>query len=134
MRNFTLKRIASDGNRTFGVLIDNAVPFAVTLEDAWKSNEQNVSCIPAGTYLCTRIDSPRFGKTFEVRDVEGRDHILFHCGNTEEDTHGCILVGEEFGTLGSSAAPAILRSRAGFQEFMKRLERDTEFLLCILWT
>ena len=41
-----LKRIALTERGTFGVLLDNGVPFAVTLEREWMNNEPSVSCIP----------------------------------------------------------------------------------------
>ena len=130
MYQMTLKRIASNPSRTFGVLIDNdGDPFAVTLEDPWNGNEVNISCIPFGKYLCKKRHSPRFGDTYEVKDVQGRTHILFHKGNTEEDTHGCILIGEEFGYLGGD--PAILNSGKGYKEFKRKLFGVPEFLLNI---
>jgi len=134
MRTMVLKRVASNFDGTFGVLIDGAgvVPFALTLEDQWKNNQKNISCIPHGYYTCRRVISPRFGETFEVLEVPGRTHILFHSGNTHEHTQGCILVGEEFGYLGPTIS--ILSSRRGFAEFMHRLEGIEEFSLAVLWT
>ena len=40
----------------------------------------------------------------ELIDVPGFSHILIHCGNTEKDTSGCILLGDSLspGYLGSS--------------------------------
>jgi hypothetical protein len=29
----------------------------------------------------------------EIRDVPNFTHILLHCGNTDDDTDGCLLVG-----------------------------------------
>jgi hypothetical protein len=72
--------------------------FAIA-EDDWLDNKPTVSAIPAGLYLCKRVVSPRFGPTFEVTKVPGRSKILFHNGNTEEDTLGCLLLGERFGAL-----------------------------------
>lgn len=126
----TLLRIGANQDGTFGVLKDGNVPFALTLEKEWINNRPNISCIPNGSYVCRRVNSPRFGETFEVADVQGRTHILFHKGNTEDDSRGCILIGEEFGPLGDKEV-AVLSSNRGFKEFMQRLKGQVEFQLII---
>lgn len=108
-----------------------------TLEEEDLGNQRNVSSIPTGTYVCRRVDSPRFGETFEVTGVPGRSHILFHAGNTEENTRGCILVGKMFGVLNvldedtgeRQHKLATLRSRDAFDEFMAFFEGVDEWLL-----
>lgn len=125
-----LKRVSYSLVATFGVLIHERIPFAVTLENPWLANERNVSCIPEGEYECVRVQSPRFGDTFEVLAVPGRSHILFHKGNVAEDTSGCILVGEEFGTLHGDKA--VLRSGAGYGEFLRLLEGAGRFNLSVV--
>jgi len=132
MKELTLKRINGEGNEhgTFGVLLDGKIPFAVTLEPPWKDNQVNVSCILDGEFACRRVMSPKYGSTFEVADVFGRSHILFHWGNTERNTQGCILVGEEYGEL--SGKPSILSSKRGFNEFLQRLGGSDEFKLTIV--
>jgi len=125
MKKLILKRIAENEDGTFGVLIDGNTPFALTLERNWLDNKPNESCIPAGKYVCKRIISPRFGETFEVTNVPGRSHILFHTGNLEDHSKGCILIGEEFGYLNGKVA--VLSSRKGFKEFMDRLNGLSSF-------
>jgi len=89
-----LIRFQQDEECTRGVLTVEDRFVCMTLELPWKENQQNVSCIPeADHYLCKRGQSPHFGGAFEVIDVPGRDHILFHTGNTPADSEGCILVG-----------------------------------------
>lgn len=61
-------------------------------------SDRNVSSIPAGEYTCRRVNSPKFGNTFEVTGVSGRSHILFHKGNTVSDSRGCILLGSSPGS------------------------------------
>ena len=129
MRHLYLTRIAFNEDGTFGVLVDEDVPFCLTLERPWLNNKKNVSCIPDGFYMCRRTNSPKFGNTFEVMDVRNRTHILFHKGNLDDDSHGCILLGEEYGFL--SNQPAILSSGRAFREFLGRLEGENEFLLTI---
>jgi hypothetical protein len=119
----TLLRVGSSDHGTFGVLRDGAIPFAVTMEPPWSNNEQRVSCIPPGLYTCKRVVSPKFGETFEVTGVPGRSHILFHAGNTLDDTEGCIMVAEEFG--GTDMLPIIVSSKRGYGEFMaKQISKD----------
>ena len=134
MIKMVLKRIATDDKRTFGVLIDKD-PFAVTLEDPWKENESFVSCILAGDYRCVRIKSPKFGDVFEIMNVPGRDHILFHWGNREKDTQGCVLIAEKFGRLAGEAAVLTSKNRPGegFNEFMEKLKGLDEFWISIEW-
>ena len=130
MKILFLQRIAFTSDGTFGVLLDNdGIPFALTCEREWVNNQPDVSCIPAGSYACKRVNSPRFGNTFEVTDVPGRTSILFHSGNTKDDSKGCILVGEEFGTVNGKTA--VLSSKRGFAEFLERLKDVDKFELWI---
>ena len=124
-----LKRVADNEDATFGVLINGDIPFAVTLEPAWEDNKKGISCIPTGPYRCKRIKSPKFGDTFEILDVLERTHILFHKGNSERNTQGCVLIAEEFGKLNGKAA--VLASGRGFAEFMSILKEVDEFELTI---
>ena len=117
-RNFLLIRVARTDHGVFGTLLFKSIPFAVTLEPEEKGNQRRISCIPEGVYYCAPVNSPKFGWTYEVLDVPNRSHILFHRGNTEEHTEGCILVGESFGEL--KGKPAILDSTGGFNEFREK--------------
>lgn len=130
-RELVLQRIASLEFATFGVLLDRAsgIPFAVTLEDPWLENLPFASCIPPGTYSCDRIGSPKFGETFEVTHVPGRTHVLFHKGNTADDTQGCVLVGEQFEAV--NGQPGIIACGKGFSEFLERLRGEKSFQLYI---
>ena len=130
MQVFLIRRVAITEYGTFGVIITGGVPFALTLEREWLNNMRNVSCIPKGTYYCKRVDSAKFGDTFEIQDVPNRSHILFHKGNLEDDSHGCVLIGEQFENL--EGVPGILASRKGFDEFMEKLEGETAFELHII--
>lgn len=129
MITLDLIRVGTSARGTFGVIRHGQVPFVLTLERPWEDNKQEVSCIPAGRYRCRRIRSPRFGNTFEVCEVPGRMHVLFHAGNTLEDTHGCILVGEEFS--GTWDAPMLVSSQRGFGELIKYLDGLPEFDIVI---
>lgn len=118
----TLKRIAQRDDGTFGVLLADGCPFAVTLERPWRNNRKGESCIPVGEYTCIRVSSPKFGMTWMVRDVPGRSEILFHAGNIFTDSHGCILVAERF-ALWTNGSASIADSKAGMADLMN-LTRD----------
>jgi hypothetical protein len=94
----------------FSVLKWDGKPIAVSLEHTF---EDGRPVIAAGEYWCTRDYYHKGGyETFEIQ-VVGHDRVLFHIGNTEMDSRGCVLVGERFGKDG------VLDSRSGFAEFMR---------------
>ena len=64
-----------------------------TVECPWQSNQRFTSCIPDGQYALSAFDSPRHTDTWQIIDVEGRDGILIHVGNTVQDVTGCIAPG-----------------------------------------
>jgi hypothetical protein len=126
-----LYRLTQNDHATFGRLEGNDhTALGVTLELPWKENERGISCIPAGTYQCRRILSPKRGyELFEVCDVPGRSNIEIHIGNTPHDTEGCILVGTRFGKIGDGEA--IRESRPAFARFMEYLRGRDTFTLTI---
>jgi len=129
MKNFILKRIASNIDGTFGVLIDDTIPFCLTVERPWLNNQSGISCIPDGFYICKRGQFTKHGNTFEVTHVPERTAILFHKGNIDDDSHGCIIVGEQYGYLDTNIA--VLASGIAFEEFLNRLKDINEFELTI---
>lgn len=53
------------------------------------------TAIPSGKYQVTLTYSPKFRKYLPiVNDVKCFSGILFHAGNTNRDTEGCILLGK----------------------------------------
>lgn len=125
-----LVRVTEYNGATCGVLCVNDSPEFVTLEDAWRANEKNISCIPIGRYAVKLTNSPKFGRIWQVMDVPERDHILIHAGNTHKDTQGCILLGTQFGKLNGEAA--ILASKAAFNRFMDLMAGNIEAQLIII--
>ena len=114
----------------FGVLLIHKTSFCVTLEPPWKNNEAHISCIPAGRYLCTKYTSQKYPATYQVNSVPGRSLILFHPGNTVDDTTGCIILGQYFGKL-RSAERAVLNSGKTFREWMAWMGANQTFWLNI---
>ncbi len=95
--NILLIRDTFTENSVIGELFLNGERMCDTLENPWKNNKKNVSCIPRGEYK-VRLRLPRESATRNylhllVEDVENRTYVLFHRGNYPKDTRGCILVG-----------------------------------------
>jgi len=124
VKKLNLVRISEYKDAMLGVLCIESRPMFVTLEDRWFDNEPLLSCIPIGKYKIKIHNSPKFGTVFQICDVPGRSQILIHSGNTKEDTHGCILLGLMYGTLGTEVA--ILSSRAAFANFMTSMSGINE--------
>tara|TARA_R110002126_G_scaffold75248_4_gene187554 strand:+ start:103 stop:507 length:405 start_codon:yes stop_codon:yes gene_type:complete len=97
MINLLLIRDTFSEKSTIGELFLNGERICDTLENPWLDNQRNISCIPEGEYK-VRLRLPRESATRDyihllVKEVPNRDWILFHKGNTSQDTSGCILVG-----------------------------------------
>jgi hypothetical protein len=95
--NLLIIRDTFSDKSTIGKLFIQGEMFCDTLENPWKNNVRNISCIPEGEYK-VRLRLPRESATRDylhllVQDVPDRSYILFHIGNTAKDTSGCILVG-----------------------------------------
>ena len=115
-------RISSESDSTNGILleVDRLAPaphaegfrckrtfLAYTLEDEYRDEKKyGETRIPNGTYkLGLRKEGgyhSKYSKRFSdfhigmlhVLDVPGFEYILIHCGNTDEHTAGCLLVGD----------------------------------------
>lgn len=124
-----LIRLEESQAGTFGVLRVNKEVFCLTLEPRDELNAPTRSSIPAQQYLCRRVESPKFGETFEVTDVPGRSHVLFHAGNVAHDTQGCILLGATWGKLKENRA--VLNSGDTFRRFLDLLANHGEAHLTI---
>lgn len=114
-----LERKWKKSDYTIGILLINNKKFCEVIEDKDRglkdsmTTEQiklikkpNMTAIPAGTYDVTLdVFSSKFGnipfykkvcngKLPRLLNVKGFEGILIHCGNTQLDTSGCLIVGE----------------------------------------
>lgn len=107
MRRAVLTRGESTDEGTFGRLVLEGGPALRTTELPWRANATGRSCVPPGRYRCELVNSPRFGKVYEVRDVPGRTNILLHAANFGGDRDkgwhsqllGCIAPALDVGVL-----------------------------------
>lgn len=121
-----LKRYAYAPGATLGRLVIGDDTY-YTIERPWRDNRPFDSCIPQGAYLCRRYSSAKYPDTFEVCDVPGRTHILFHVANWAHDVEGCIGVGldqmeNDFG---------VTQSRIAFDQFKNALRDVDEFEILV---
>jgi|TARA_B110000908_G_scaffold117875_1_gene138185 hypothetical protein len=92
MNDIFLERFCYHPKGTLGVIKFAGETF-YSVERPWLDNEPNVSCVPEGTYDVHWRESPKFGHTWELKDVENRTYILMHVANFPKDVQGCIGLG-----------------------------------------
>lgn len=105
-------RFSSQSEDTLGLLFDVTDPMdrkflCYTLEDEYRTKKKHGETrIPCGTYpVKLRTEGgfhTRYAKKFafhegmlHVQDVPGFQWILIHIGNDDDDTAGCLLLGDE---------------------------------------
>ena len=147
--NLKIKRIAKRNTYTIGQLYIDGVKFCDTLEDTSRGLCQNMpldeinrlkiagkTAIQTGTYSVTlSIKSPRFstkkqyafckGYLPRLLNVPGYDGVLIHIGNSDKDTEGCILVGE------NKSVGKVLNSTATFKKLYTILKTADSIKLTI---
>ena len=111
----------------FSRLTDDHGQEYTTLEHAYCLGETIHCKIPNGTYTCVRgthalHDGIPF-QTFEITGVPGHKGLLFHKGNYNSDSEGCVLVGL------SRDRDMIIHSKDAFDKFIKGLDGVNEFTL-----
>lgn len=76
--------------------INNAIPSKIYADSVFMGYglESEIYKIPAGVYSAYGQTSSKFGTEKLYINVQGRSGILFHGGNTVDDTRGCILTGK----------------------------------------
>ena len=130
--NYTIGVMSIDGKRFCETLedTDRNLNSSMTVEQIKAIKKPNETAIPTGTYKIT-LDtfSPRFGnKSFykkvcggklpRILNIKGFDGVLIHCGNTNLDTSGCILVGRNL------EKGKILKSQEIFEKLYKVLKEN----------
>ena len=104
--------------RTIGRLAIDGVFFCFTLEDGVREKKiPRITAIPYGIYQVAVTMSRRFKRMMPLlMNVPDFDGIRIHCGNTFEDTSGCILVGM------NRTPNTIQDSRRAFDALMARMD------------
>lgn len=101
-------RFSSGKDDTLGMLHINGKFACFTLEDERRDTKVwGEMCVPCGKYNVTLYRAGKFHAEYStkfksihkgmllVNDVPGFEAILIHIGNTDKDTAGCLLVGDQ---------------------------------------
>ena len=104
--NVAVERVAADAESTLGVLFVDGQFGCFTLEDQHQTEKVfGETRIPPGRYLLGLRKfggfHHRYGNKFgdrhrgmiQILDVTDFEDVLIHIGNDDDDTAGCILVG-----------------------------------------
>lgn len=124
------KKFSEDG--VFGELISDSNDLvAFTLEHSYVSDSGDFFAkIPIGNFLCKRGPHRLSGmtqdfETFEIIGIPKHSGILFHSGNKNDDSSGCVLLGEKIN------GEFITNSRITFQKFMDLQNDVDDFMLSV---
>lgn len=117
----------------FGTLsTEEGLEICSTLEHAFASPDYLTFSpkMPAGQYVCVRGEHRlKHGdpfETFEITQVPGHTGILFHVGNYNRDSDGCVLVGELI------VRKMIIQSTRAFRTFLRHTKGLGSFDLTVL--
>lgn len=127
-----LTRIKFNADGILGRLLDaDYMQVAATLEHSYDGKPK----LQAGGYRCVRgwhslPYHPEPFETFEVTQVPGHTGILFHTGNWNEDSNGCILLGQAALT-DADGRSMVTESRVTFKRFMLDLDGVESFSLMV---
>ena len=126
----TLKRFKETNDATLGSLYVKDVFQCYTLEDEHRDIKvPGETRIPAGSYNLIDRQHGDFYQRYKERfvpwhrgmiqlaDVPNFTDILIHCGNTDEHTAGCILVGTDYNENNMT----IQQSALAYEKLYKRI-------------
>lgn len=134
--NLILTRTLFRQDGIFGTLTDESgKEIAATLEHAYDEGNSDESTwlpkTPIGTYTCKRGPHRLHGmvdyfSTYEVQNVPEHTNILFHWGNYNSDSDGCILLGRRIVANPDKMSDLMITSSKNtFNKFID-LQRETD--------
>lgn len=124
----TLKRTDFGNDGIFSILCDeNDNVLFHTLEHSFDNKPK----VYNGTFICLRgehqLDHGGPFETFEITGVEGHSGILFHVGNFNKDSDGCVLLGKD--VIQYPNYRIVSESKQAFQDFMNLMTGIDQFTL-----
>ncbi len=126
-----LNRTSFEEDGIFGDLTqDDGTHIAETLEHAFLQNDGSYAPkLNEGTHTCVlgehELDHGGPFQAYEITGVPGHSGILFHVGNYNTDSNGCVLLGE------LRLGPMITNSKVTFDAFMALTNGANSFELVV---
>ena len=119
--NLIRYEISENDKAAIGKISIDGVFECYSLEDRVRPHKiPGETAIPAGAYRVVIDFSNRFQRFMpHILDVPNFTGIRIHPGNTDQDTHGCILVGQTHNLQGQDY---IGQSRLAFDALFAKLE------------
>lgn len=114
---------------------DDGSHFCYTLDHAYPQPDGSYKPkLYAGAFTCVRgqhrLKSMTHSfETFEITGVVGHTDILFHSGNVNADSAGCLLLGN---VIVDGPPKQVSNSRVTFQKFMDSLVGIDTFQLTVI--
>lgn len=129
-QSYTISNLTIDGKWFCNVLedTDRGLDDSMSIAKIKELKKPSITAIPRGTYDITLdVVSPRLytnsfykqvcdGKLPRLLNVKGFEGILIHAGNTDKDSAGCLLVGQ------NKVKGQVINSRDTFKELYKLLK------------
>ncbi len=158
MTDVYLIRTLKNSKQSLGMLcVMDTVFHAKTLELGWHNNASNISCFPAGIYICKWTRSPRLSReslarwlkknpskkesdapddvknvyTYEITGVDGRAGLRFHSANWFFELKGCVALGSIFKDLNADMELDIVHSGDTIKAFNELMNKK-DFRLIVI--
>jgi len=122
MKDIHLVRSIYEEKQTLGnlfVMDGTSILFQCkTLELPWKENQQNISCVPPGSYPILFEYSPAFQMNlWELKEVPNRSEIKIHQANYFNQLRGCIAIGDKHIFINNDQFKDLRNSRRTLERF-----------------
>ena len=140
MINLKLERKIFNERNTIGELYIEGEMECNTLEDTdrFLENQENEkvpkeSAIPRGNYKVIIDKSTRFKRDMpHLLNVPRFEGVRIHKGNTEEDTEGCILVGEYVADNMKSVVNSEIAFKRLFFKMVEAIKNGNEIVIEVI--
>lgn len=121
--------------RLIGYINGEVVLDINTIELKWLDNQNEISCIPEGLYDCVPDIWNKYNrKVLGIKNVPGRDRILFHsanyAGGKKVQLKGCIAPVTSYADLDKDGIIDGTNSKNAFNKLMKKFGKiETQILI-----